>query len=230
MSDNQGRHAAVEEPHVTESQTDTQPNEAKRLLEMRPEEKQPYWTPARRKNLREWVVSLLVAVVAVVIVRMFLFTVIRVDGPSMQETLINGDRLIVTILDMKLSGPHRGDVVICHFPGDEPQGNFAQKAWGSIMRDRYVKRVIGLPGETLEIRSNVTYINGEALEENYVVHPPRGDYGPTTIPEGHYLVMGDNRGNSHDGRYGDVGPLPREAMLGKVRLIMWPIGHAGIVD
>jgi len=166
----------------------------------------------------------------VIIVRMFLFTVIRVDGPSMQDTLINGDRLIVTIADMKIAGPKRGDIAICHFPGDQPTGNLFEKAWGAIFRDRYVKRVIGMPGETVEIRGGVTYINGEALDEPYVVHPTRKEYGPIIVPEGHYLVMGDNRDNSHDSRYDDVGPLSRDMMLGKVRLIMWPPSHAGVVE
>lgn len=168
-----------------------------------------------KKEVREWVVSIAVALIAVLIIRTFLFTVIKVEGPSMNDTLWENDRLIVTIADMKINGPQRFDVVITHFPDSDK---------------RYVKRVIALPGETLEIRNGVTYINGEALDEPFVTHPSTSDFGPYTVPEGQYMVLGDNRSNSHDSRADDVGPVDKDMIIGKVRFIMWPFSRIGVVE
>ena len=193
--------------------------EPKKLLEMREEEKKPFWTPERKKDAREWVVSIVTALLAVLIIRSFLFTIIRVDGTSMTDTLQNNDRLFVTVLDMKLHGPDRFDVVITHYDDT---------------RKEYVKRVIGLPGDTLEVKSGVLYVNGEAYEEpflspdrivNYSL--PQYDFGPIEVPEGSYFVMGDNRDNSRDSRR--VGFLSEDKIVGKVRYIIWPLDRIGSV-
>ena len=193
--------------------------EPKKLLEMREEEKKPFWTPERKKDAREWVVSIVTALLAVLIIRSFLFTIIRVDGPSMTDTLQHNDRLFVTVLDMKLHGPDRFDVVITHYDDT---------------RKEYVKRVIGLPGDTLEVKSGVLYVNGEAYEEpflspdrivNYSL--PQYDFGPIEVPEGSYFVMGDNRDNSRDSRR--VGFLSEDKIVGKVRYIIWPLDRIGSV-
>ena len=193
--------------------------EPKKLLEMREEEKKPFWTPERKKDAREWVVSIVTALLAVLIIRSFLFTIIRVDGTSMTDTLQHNDRLFVTVLDMKLHGPDRFDVVITHYDDT---------------RKEYVKRVIGLPGDTLEVKSGVLYVNGEAYDEpflsperivNYSL--PQYDFGPIEVPEGSYFVMGDNRDNSRDSRR--VGFLSEDKIVGKVRYIIWPLNRIGSV-
>ena len=193
--------------------------EPKKLLEMREEEKKPFWTPERKKDAREWVVSIVTALLAVLIIRSFFFTIIRVDGTSMTDTLQNNDRLFVTVLDMKLHGPDRFDVVITHYDDT---------------RKEYVKRVIGLPGDTLEVKSGVLYVNGEAYEKpflspdrivNYSL--PQYDFGPIEVPEGSYFVMGDNRDNSRDSRR--VGFLSEDKIVGKVRYIIWPLNRIGSV-
>lgn len=193
--------------------------EPKKLLEMREEEKKPFWTPERKKDAREWVVSIVTALLAVLIIRSFFFTIIRVDGTSMTDTLQNNDRLFVTVLDMKLHGPDRFDVVITHYDDT---------------RKEYVKRVIGLPGDTLEVKSGVLYVNGEAYEEpflspdrivNYSL--PQYDFGPIEVPEGSYFVMGDNRDNSRDSRR--IGFLSEDKIVGKVRYIIWPLNRLGSV-
>ena len=193
--------------------------EPKKLLEMREEEKKPFWTPERKKDAREWVVSIVTALLAVLIIRSFFFTIIRVDGTSMTDTLQNNDRLFVTVLAMKLHGPDRFDVVITHYDDT---------------RKEYVKRVIGLPGDTLEVKSGVLYVNGEAYEEpflspdrivNYSL--PQYDFGPIEVPEGSYFVMGDNRDNSRDSRR--VGFLSEDKIVGKVRYIIWPLNRIGSV-
>ena len=193
--------------------------EPKKLMEMREEEKKPFWTPERKKDAREWVVSIVTALLAVLIIRSFFFTIIRVDGTSMTDTLQNNDRLFVTVLDMKLHGPDRFDVVITHYDDTLKE---------------YVKRVIGLPGDTLEVKSGVLYVNGEAYEEpflspdrivNYSL--PQYDFGPIEVPEGSYFVMGDNRDNSRDSRR--VGFLSEDKIVGKVRYIIWPLNRIGSV-
>lgn len=191
----------------------------RKLLEFREEEKRPLLTDAVKKEIREWLLSLVVAVVVVTLIRSFLFTIIRVDGPSMSDTLLDGDKLFVTIADMKIIGPQRFDVVICKYPQ---------------RRDHYVKRVIGLPGETLEVRKGVLYIDGEAIEEPFLsdLRTERFDkisnnFGPIVIGEGEYFVMGDNRDNSNDSR--NVGMITEEMMVGKVRQIIWPLNRFGAV-
>ncbi len=191
----------------------------RKLLEFREEEKKPLLTDAVKKEIREWLLSLVVAVVVVTLIRSFLFTIIRVDGPSMSDTLLDGDKLFVTIADMKIIGPQRFDVVICKYPQ---------------RRDHYVKRVIGLPGETLEVRKGVLYIDGEAIEEPFLsdLRTERFDkisnnFGPIVIGEGEYFVMGDNRDNSNDSR--NVGMITEEMMVGKVRQIIWPLNRFGAV-
>jgi len=191
-------------------------NRTKKLLEMREEEpeqrekKQSKW----KKELREWVVSIVVALIAFVIIRTFLFTMIRVDGESMLETLHHGDRLFVTVLDVRLGGVENEDVVICNYPGE-----------GSTY---FVKRVIAQEGQTVQILDGVTYVDGEAREEEYIEHKPRSDYGPYTVPEGKVFVMGDNRANSRDSR--NVGALDEDLIVGKVRCIWWPLNRIGGVE
>ena len=170
---------------------------------------------AMRRELLSWARELMIVVIIAVLIRMFLFTMIYVDGPSMMETLHDGDRLAATIIDMKLGAPNRGDVVICTYPDSD---------------HLCVKRVVGMPGETLEIRDGVTYINGELLEEPYIDYPLRADYPAIEIPADHYFVMGDNRRNSSDSRDSDVGPLAKSAISAKARMILWPLNRMSILE
>lgn len=180
------------------------------LLQMREEEKQPRISAKAKKEIREWVVSIAFALIAVFIIRTFLFTVISVDGQSMETTLHNGERMIVTVLDMKLNGPQRGDVVICHYPDRS---------------ENFVKRVIGVPGDIIWMTNGKTYINLEEVDEPYVADPDMRSYGPYTVPEGSYFVCGDNRNHSNDSRSPQVGFLTRDMFVGKVRFVMWPLNQ-----
>lgn len=167
-----------------------------------------------RKELREWIVSIAVALIAVFLIRSFLFTIIRVDGDSMRETLHNGERLIVTVLDVKLNGVHRDDVVICHYPG---------RAGVFGLPENFVKRVVGVGGDKVIMLNGQTFINGARMDESFVTYPSPEINGAWEVPEGYVFVCGDNRDNSHDSRYPDVGFIKTSEIVGRVRLVMWPI-------
>lgn len=157
--------------------------------------------------------ELLISVIIVVLIKMFLFEIITVDGTSMLETLHSGDKLYVSLLTARLQGYGRGDVVICYYPGRE---------------ERCVKRVIGLPGETIKVVSGTVYINGEPLEEDYLTYKARYSCPEITLDDGEYFLLGDNRPISHDSHSADVGPVSR--IEGEVRFIIWPISRIGSVN
>lgn len=156
----------------------------------------------------ELLIDILLALGIAAILRGLVFTLVCVKGFSMSDTLKNGDRLFATKLDLIFAKPRRGQIVICHYPDSR--------------RNNYIKRVIGLPGDTLEISGGVTYINGAALLEPYVAHPTRRDFAPVTLGDGEYFVMGDNRACSRDSRV--VGPLGRRQIFAVARLRLWPRG------
>ena len=189
-------------------------NRTKKLLEMREEEPNEKKPSRWKKELREWAVSIVVAVLAFLIIRTFLFTMIRVDGESMLETLQHGDRLFVSVLDVRLRGVENEDIVICKYPG---RGN-----------TYFVKRVIAQEGQTVEIRDGMTYVDGEALGDEYITHKPWQDFGPVTVGEDKIFVMGDNRADSADSR--QVGALDEDMIVGKVRCIWWPLDRIGGVE
>ena len=188
------------------------------------------------KEVREWVVALLVAVIVVTVIQSFLFRIIRVDGHSMDTTLADGERLFVTVTDVKFGDVDRGDVVICHYP------NRYNKFLGLInMRTYFVKRVVAVPGDTVYREKGVTHVvyqqDGqqvdEMLDERYAQYFPYGspeDYEAYVLGDDEYFVVGDNRYNSHDSRDWndddpdmDVGPISKGMIVGHVRQVIWPL-------
>ena len=103
--------------------------------------------------------------------------------------------------------PERFDVVICHYPG---RGN-----------TNFVKRIVGMPGDTVEIKDGHLIVNGVTYTEKFLHERPVENFGPYVVPEGRYFVMGDNRNNSNDSRRSEVGPLDREYIIGKVDAVLW---------
>ncbi len=203
---------------------DSEKNSAPEVVPEAKAETAPAPQDARRakakKEIREWIVSIAVALIAVFLIRSFLFTVIRVDGDSMRETLHDGERLIVTVADVKLSGVQRGDVVICHYPGRT----------GLIgMKENFVKRVVGVAGDTIVMLNGATFINGDKIDEPFVAYPSPFINGAWEVPEGHVFVCGDNRAGSHDSRSADVGFIAEREIVGKVRLVMWPLNAIRVV-
>ncbi len=161
--------------------------------------------------LREIVETVLLAVILFLIVN---FTTGRfeVRGYSMEPTLYDGQYLIVSKVIYRIHPPERGDIIVFHPPNGDS--------------DDYIKRVVGLPGETVEVRDGATWIDGVPLEEPYMVSSG-GSSGPRTLGEGQYFVLGDNRANSSDSR--SWGILPQEDIIGKAWLCYWPPEKWGLV-
>lgn len=172
----------------------------------------------RRSGVREYFESICIAVVLALFVRTFVFQAFKIPTGSMQENLLIGDHLLVNKMlfhgDGLGFGPsrevERGDVVVFKFP-EEPERDF-------------IKRVVGLPGETLEIGRQQVLVDGEPLPEGYTTFVHGGQPGMREyhVPEGHYFVLGDNRDNSHDSRF--WGPLPADHVKGKGLFIYWSYG------
>lgn len=160
-----------------------------------------------RRNPLRGVIWIAVFALICVLLRLFVFHLVRIQGSSMEDTLCSGEIALVTSFDYRFGAkPARGDVVECRFPGRV---------------DTYVKRVIGLPGETVELREGKTYIDGAAVSEPYVFSIAE-DYS-ISLGEDEYLVLGDNRCESYDSRAADMGPIGKEDILGRVRLCVWPL-------
>ncbi len=185
-------------------------------------------TAKKEKNeLLEWVKALLIAFAIAALIRYFLFTPIVVDGDSMMPTLVDGDRMIVNKIGYTIGDPDRFDIVVFHAPEGKD----------------YIKRVIGLPGDTLEYIDDQLYINGKAYDEPYL-DPYKAqitdgnltgdftlqDIDPAldTIPEGYVFVMGDNRRFSKDSRH--IGIVNQKEIVGKTSIVFWPLEEIKIVE
>ena len=160
------------------------------------------------REILEWVFVVVFAVSVALIIRTFIFEPVRVDGESMLRTLFNNEYMIVTKYQYLFNDPERFDVVICHYP-DRGSTNF-------------VKRIVGIPGDTVEVKDNTLFVNGEPVDEPHIVNKPSYTMPAITIGEGHYFVLGDNRPNSNDSHNPNVGQLERKQIIGKVRLVVWP--------
>ena len=170
----------------------------------------------RRASNRAFVLSLALIVIIAAALKMFVAEPTLVDGGSMTPTLRDGDRILVEKITYLFSTPRRGDIVICHYPG------YFQYC---------VKRVIGLPGETVSIQDGYVHINGRPLDEGeYMNHNQTtyGDMPPMAVPDGHVFVMGDNRAKngSLDSRHKKVGTIPLERVSGRVESVIWPFPEA----
>ena len=140
----------------------------------------------------------------------------------MEKTIMTGDRVLGTRFAYWFSAPKRGDIVVFRYPVDEAKGK----------KTKFIKRIIGLPGETVTISDGVVYIDGEPIEEDYIAELTRNklDFiGPQTVPEGCVFVMGDNRNMSNDSRKREIGMVDSRLIVGKVYMIIFPVTSFGSV-
>lgn len=171
-----------------------------------------------KKEILSWVFYIAFVLVLTWVIITFVGQRTRVDGRSMMNTLHDGDNLIVEKLSYRFSDPKRFDIIV--FP---PTGK----------KEYYIKRIIGLPGETVQIDENGNiYINGGLLEENYgaeTIQNPGRAANPITLGDDEYFVMGDNRNNSKDSRSEEVGNVKRSQIIGRAWLRIWPLNKFGLL-
>ena len=169
-----------------------------------------------------WVLTLLAAVVLSMLIRMFLGEAIRVDGTSMTNTLQDGEIVLVSKLAYLTGDMERNDIVICRYPG---RTNWTVDFGASLGLTQYtifVKRLVALPGDTVQISAGKLYVNGELVPDPEFMASAPKNFGPIKLEEDQYFVMGDNRYSSHDSRASDVGPISRDAIMGKVVRVLIP--------
>jgi signal peptidase I len=183
---------------------------------------------------------ILVAILVAIVVKTFVVQAFYIPSASMEPTLDIGDRVFVNKFVYDFSDVGRGDVIVFENPNSEELpdrglvGGFLHWLGEGIgfaqpENEDFIKRVVGLPGETIEIRDNVVYIDGKVLDEPYLTEDAKranGDLPPTRVPDDAYFVMGDNRGNSADSRYG-LGFVPLDKVIGRAFVIIWPPSHIG---
>lgn len=207
----------------------------------------------KRSVLREWIEVILTAFVLYLIIVTFIIQSFHIPSSSMKPTLKIGDRLFACkfsygisppFTDKKLlqRPPRRGDIIVFRYPGD-PYRRLSIRLIAPVIRiltftkisldphKDYIKRVVGLPGEVLEVRKGRVYINDQPLYEPYAFHSledlPLNHYGPVTVPSASYFMMGDNREHSSDSRV--WGFLEKKYIKGKALFIYWPPNRIGII-
>lgn len=165
------------------------------------------------RALREISETVIPAVIIALFINLFLAQATQVLGQSMEPTLHSSQRVVIEKVTYRFQGPRRGDVVVVD---------------SSRQSEMLIKRVVGLPGERIEVSEGRVYVNGDLLEESWAVKPGGGHYGPETIPPLHVFVLGDNRGASNDSR--NLGPVPIEDIVGHAWISYWPLKDIGFVE
>lgn len=164
------------------------------------------------EEVKDWLVAIVVAVVLAFVIRQFIVELYVVDGPSMRPTLQSRERLVVNKFIYRMREPERGEIIVFRYPRD-PSRDF-------------IKRVIAVPGDTIEIKDGKVFLNQQLLSEDYILEKTLTNYPLSTVPAGHIFVMGDNRNNSEDSRFADVGFVPYDLVKGKAMVVFWPVAEA----
>src|SRR5712692_3182760 len=172
-------------------------------------------TAPLRRELRSWGRDLVIALTLAIVIIIFFYQPVKVEGTSMTPLISDQERIFINKFVYRFEPIERGDVVVFWYPLDRSKS--------------FIKRVVGLPGDTVEIRDGSVYVNGKLLPEPYI--PPEsadlGSLPPTRIPNGEYFVMGDHRTSSNDSRI--FGPVPRKFIYGKAVFAYWPVDHFGSI-
>ena len=177
------------------------------------------------KQQNPWIEGLQTIGLSIVLalgIRQFVAEARFIPSGSMKPTLQIDDRLVVEKISYRFNPPKRGDIIVFQAPKK------ALEVVGSTTNDAYIKRVIGLPGDTIEVKEGQVFLNGDVLEENYIQAPPAYTWGPETVPPEQYLVLGDNRNSSSDGHV--WGFLPNESIIGRAVVRFWPPTRIGGLD
>lgn len=157
--------------------------------------------------LKEWL-PYIIFFIAVILFRIFILINATIPTESMVNTIEKGNHIMGLKCSYWFADPQRGDIMVFHAP-DTPD-------------TLYIKRVIGTPGDTVEIKAGKTYINGKVLEEDYLPEPMLGDFGPYEVPEGCWFMLGDNRNHSLDARYWKNTWVTKDLIVGKAYFRYWP--------
>ncbi|MHA6534240.1 signal peptidase I [Paenibacillus sp. BAC0078] len=163
-------------------------------------------------ELRDWIITAAIVFAMMSLLNIYVFNISTVVGQSMQPTLLEGEKLIINKIILAFASPHRGDVIVLHDPSTGPD-----------RKEYLVKRIVGVPGDRVEVRGHKLYVNGKLADEPYVDSEIEdSDFSQLTVEEGTYFVMGDNRhaGASKDSRY--FGAVPQNRIVGKAAYIWWP--------
>ncbi len=169
------------------------------------------------KELLQWAAAIILAAAVAIAADHFLIVNAQIPSGSMENTIMPGDRIIGNRLSYTFADPERFDIIIFRYPDDESQ--------------LFIKRIVGLPGETVEITDGKIYIDGSAepLDDVETKEPTSGTFGPYKVPEDSYFVMGDNRNNSLDSRFWKNTFVSRDEILGKAVFRYWPLTEIKLV-
>ncbi|SDX97929.1 signal peptidase I [Thermoactinomyces sp. DSM 45892] len=161
-----------------------------------------------KNSYRDWAIALIAALVLAFLIRGFVLEPFHVSGPSMQNTLASSDKVMVNKLIYKIRSPKQGEVVV-----------FRSKDKVDL-----IKRIVALPGETVEVKNNQLLVNGKEVKEPYLSTSTKtADFAMVKVPNGQVFVLGDNRSNSTDSRV--LGPVSTDEIIGKASFVYWPIAH-----
>jgi len=175
--------------------------------------------PSTTRNVVEWVVIIAVALGVALFIKTYLIQAFYIPSASMEHSLNISDRVLVNKLSYRLHGVNRGDIVVFKRPPNEG---------GDVNIKDLIKRVVALPGETIEANEGKVYIDGHELREPYLGPDVETSNLPRQkVPPGHYWVMGDNRGNSKDARV--FGPIPKDLIVGRAFVRVWPLSALSLL-
>ncbi|MCR4430888.1 MAG: signal peptidase I [Tepidanaerobacteraceae bacterium] len=166
-----------------------------------------------KNEVLEWIKAIAFALVLALAIRGYIFEPMMVPTGSMIHTIEIGDRILVNKFIYRFEPLKRGDIVVFKYPDDPSQ--------------TFVKRLIGVGGDVIEIKNGVLYRNNVAVQEPYLKEPMVGNFGPYRVPEGYYFMMGDNRNNSKDSRFWVNKFVPRKLIVGKATYRIWPLDRIG---
>lgn len=152
-------------------------------------------------------------------IRTFIAEARYIPSGSMEPTLQINDHLMIEKVSYHLQKPERGDIVVFNPTDALKEENYHQA---------FIKRIIGLPGDTVEVKGGHVYVNGEVITEDYIKEVPKYNYGPQIVPDDQYLVLGDNRNNSYDSHM--WGFVPRKNLIGKAFVRFWPLNRVGTIN